>query len=74
MAAQLPHNITALACKGDLTFAAVKSDIIACKRTHRCPRLAETCQRCPFQGCTPFVVRAYAIQGSLTWLLLICLG
>ena len=33
---QLPHTIQALASKGDLVFAAVRGDIIACKRMHRC--------------------------------------
>ncbi|EIE21950.1 WD40 repeat-like protein [Coccomyxa subellipsoidea C-169] len=32
---QLPHTIQALASKGELVFAAVKGDIIACKRMHR---------------------------------------
>ena len=29
------HNISALACKRDLTFAAVQGSIIECKRVHR---------------------------------------
>ena len=33
---QLKHAIGALACKGDLTFAAVRGTIIECKRVHRC--------------------------------------
>ena len=33
---QLAHNIQALANKGDLTFAAVGTRIIVCKRAHRC--------------------------------------
>lgn len=33
---QLLHNIQALASKGDLTFAAVGTRIIVCKRAHRC--------------------------------------
>ena len=37
LSAQLPHNIRALACKGELTFAAVRGDIVACRRMHRCP-------------------------------------
>lgn len=32
---QLPHYISALACKRDLTFAAVHGAIIECKRVHR---------------------------------------
>ena len=32
---QFEHNIKALASKGDLTFAAVKSDIVVCQRVHR---------------------------------------
>ena len=32
---QLHHSISALACKGDLTFAAVRGAIIECKRVHR---------------------------------------
>ena len=32
---QLAHNIQALASKGDLTFAAVGTKIVACKRAHR---------------------------------------
>ena len=33
---QLAHNIEALASKGDLTFAAVGTSIVVCKRAHRC--------------------------------------
>ena len=33
---QLKHTIGALACKGDLTFAAVRGTIVECKRVHRC--------------------------------------
>ena len=33
---QLAHNIQAIASKGDLTFAAVGSKIVVCKRAHRC--------------------------------------
>ncbi|KAL3149179.1 hypothetical protein ABBQ32_002010 [Trebouxia sp. C0010 RCD-2024] len=32
---QFEHNIKALASHGDLTFAAVKSDIVVCRRLHR---------------------------------------
>ena len=32
---QFEHNIKALASRGDLTFAAVKSDIVVCRRVHR---------------------------------------
>ncbi|DBB09195.1 TPA: hypothetical protein ACH3X3_007787 [Trebouxia sp. C0006] len=32
---QFEHNVKALACRGDLTFAAVKNDIIVCQRVHR---------------------------------------
>ena len=32
---QFEHNIKALASRGDLTFAAVKSDIVVCQRVHR---------------------------------------
>jgi hypothetical protein len=32
---QLPARITALACKGDHTYAAVGSTIIACRRVHQ---------------------------------------
>ena len=32
---QLEHKITALACKGDFTFAASKTEIVACQRMHR---------------------------------------
>ncbi len=32
---QLEGSIRALACKGDLTFAAVGRDIVECKRVHR---------------------------------------
>ena len=32
---QLAHNIHALASKGDLTFAAVGTRIVVCKRAHR---------------------------------------
>ena len=39
---QLAHNIQALASKGDFTFAAVGTRIVACKRAHRCfPRMQE---------------------------------
>lgn len=31
---QLKHSISALACKGDLTFAAVRRGIVECKRVH----------------------------------------
>ena len=34
--AQLAHNIEALASKGDLTFAAVGTRVVVCKRAHRC--------------------------------------
>lgn len=32
---QLKHSICALACKGDLTFAAVRGTIVECRRVHR---------------------------------------
>jgi len=32
---QLKHGISALACKGDLTFAATGGSIVECKRVHR---------------------------------------
>lgn len=32
---QLKYDISALACKGDLTFAAVRGTIVECKRMHR---------------------------------------
>ncbi|KAK9786275.1 hypothetical protein WJX73_004830 [Symbiochloris irregularis] len=32
---QLPHQISALASKGDLTFAAVGAEVVACQRVHR---------------------------------------
>lgn len=32
---QLQHSISALACKGDLTFAAVRGSIMECRRVHR---------------------------------------
>ncbi|GFR50668.1 hypothetical protein Agub_g12918, partial [Astrephomene gubernaculifera] len=32
---QLPGDIRALACKNDLTFAAIGGDIVECKRVHR---------------------------------------
>lgn len=32
---QLKHDICALACKGDLTFAAVRGTIVECRRMHR---------------------------------------
>jgi hypothetical protein len=32
---QLTYDISALACKGDLTFAAVRGTIVECKRMHR---------------------------------------
>ena len=37
---QFPHNIRALASKGDMTFAAVKSTIMECKRVHKCVLLS----------------------------------
>ena len=33
--AQFEHKITALAAKGDFTFAASKTDIVACQRMSR---------------------------------------
>jgi hypothetical protein len=36
LAAQLSGSVQALACKGDLTFAAVGSNIEECKRVHKC--------------------------------------
>jgi len=35
-AGQLPHSITALAVQKDLTFAAVRADILVCQRVHWC--------------------------------------
>ena len=35
-AGQLPHSITALAVQKDLTFAAVRTDILVCQRVHWC--------------------------------------
>ena len=35
MMLQLKHKISALACKGDLTFAAVRGTIVECRRVHR---------------------------------------
>ncbi len=32
---QFEHNVKALACRGDLTYAAVKNDIVVCQRVHR---------------------------------------
>lgn len=32
---QLKHHITALACKGDLTFSAINNTVVECKRVHR---------------------------------------
>lgn len=32
---QLKHAISALACKGDLTFAACRGTIVECRRVHR---------------------------------------
>lgn len=34
-ALQLKHDISALACKGDLTFAAVRGTVVECRRMHR---------------------------------------
>lgn len=35
MLLQLKHAISALACKGDLTFAACRGTIVECRRVHR---------------------------------------